>query len=87
MHKWRKSITYLVPATLVAGTGAEVFAVPPVELVPYHSSEFPEAAVAVSATVTAPSQYDTDDTEGAAGTADTVIVAVTMEGQPFEVAV
>ena len=76
-----------MPATLVEGTGAAVFAVPPVEFVPYHTSEFPEAAVAVSATATAPSQYDTDATEGAAGKADTVIVAVTMDGQPFEVTV
>lgn len=76
-----------MPATLVAGTGAEVLAVPPVELVPYQANEFPEVAVAVSATATAPSQYDTGDTAGAAGTAETVIVALTMEGQPFEITV
>ena len=72
---------------MVAGTGAEALAVPPVELVPYQASEFPLVPVAVSATATAHSQYETGVTLGAAGTAETVIVAETVEGQPFEVTV
>lgn len=77
----------MLPAVLVAGTGATALAVPPVELVPYQTSEFPLLAVAVSATAEAPSQYETVDTVGAAGTAETVMVAETVEGQPFAITV